>query len=56
MRTAEYIRRSKGRIARAETEAAAAIGRAITKALRALEHERMEYLIFKARKAKGVRG
>lgn len=55
MRKAEYIRKAKARIARAEAQCNATVLRAFTKFLRVLERERTEMIVRMDRERKGVR-
>ncbi len=55
MRTAEYQRQAKARIARLEAEANAAILRAFDRVIQGLQRELTEYRIHLDRKQKRVR-
>ena len=55
MRKADYIRKAKARIARAEADCNATVLRAFEKFMRVLERERTEMIVRMDREKKGVR-
>ena len=55
MRTKEYVRKSKARIARAEADCHATVLRALDRVLTVLNRERTEWVVRRDRLRRGVR-